>query len=77
MHTQPMVLLKGLEWHKSDVALKKLKEMLWGLEALRVFDDKLGKALQKIDEAKEVMTKKAQWVSHGNLSTHQVMCRRC
>ena len=48
-----MVLLKGMEWHKSDAALKKLKQMLWGLEALRVFDDKLVRALQEIKEGKE------------------------
>ena len=50
-----MVLLKGMEWHKSDDAVKKLKQMLWGLEALRVFDDKLTRALQEIKEGKEKM----------------------
>ena len=59
---QPMVLLKGLKWHKSDVALKKLKEMLWGLEALRVFDDKLRKALEKIKEADEKMRERLKRV---------------
>jgi len=49
------VLLKGLKWHKSDVALKKLKDMLWGLEALRVFSDKLEKVLEKIEDAKKAM----------------------
>ncbi|KAH8748551.1 hypothetical protein F5882DRAFT_311324, partial [Hyaloscypha sp. PMI_1271] len=57
MGIDPMVLLRGIEWHKSDVALKKLKEMLWGLEALRVFDDKLGRALQEISQGEE-QTKK-------------------
>jgi hypothetical protein len=52
-----MVLLKGIEWHKSDVALKKLKEMLWGLEALRVFDDKLKRALIEIEQGKKDMIK--------------------
>jgi hypothetical protein len=55
MFLQPMVLLKGMEWHKSDAALKKLKQMLWGLEALRVFDDKLVRALQEIKEGKETI----------------------
>jgi hypothetical protein len=50
-----MVLLKGMEWHKSDAALKKLKQMLWGLEALRVFDDKLVRALQEIKEGRETI----------------------
>ena len=47
-----MILLKGMEWHKSDEALKHLKKMLWGLEALRVFDDKLRTALSEIKNAK-------------------------
>ena len=57
-----MVLLKGIEWHKSDVALKKLKEMLWGLEALRVFDDKLKRALQCVKEGREEMYKELKRV---------------
>ena len=52
-----MVLLKGLEWHKSDIALRKLKQIVWGLEALRVFDDKLKMALAKIKESEEAMKK--------------------
>jgi hypothetical protein len=52
---QPMVLLKGIKWHKSDVALKKLKKMLWGLEALRVFDDKLNRGIHAIKEFKKSM----------------------
>jgi hypothetical protein len=57
-----MVLLKGLKWHKSDVALKKLKDMLWGLEALRVFSDKLDKALEKFEDAKARMVVALQLV---------------
>lgn len=52
-----MVLLKGLEWHKSDIALRKLKKMLWGLEALRVFDDKLNMALARIKDSQEATKK--------------------
>jgi len=52
-----MVLLKGIEWHKSDVALRKLKKMLWGLEALRVFDDKLKRALQEIRDCEDQMNR--------------------
>jgi hypothetical protein len=59
-----MVLLKGMEWQKSDVALKKLKEMLWGLEALRVFDDKLTRALQEIKYGKEKTKAELARVSH-------------
>jgi hypothetical protein len=50
---QPIVLLKGIEWHKSDVALKKLKNMLWGLEALQVFDEKLKRGIQEIKDCKK------------------------
>lgn len=59
-----MVLLKGMEWHKSDVALKKLKKMLWGLEALRVFNDKLTRALQEVKDGKEKMKGGLARVSH-------------
>jgi len=59
------VLLRGMEWHKSDVALKKLKEMMWGLEALRVFDDKLARALVQIKEAKTKMKNYLQTVSES------------
>jgi hypothetical protein len=58
-----MVLLKGIEWHKSDVALKKLKKMLWGLEALRVFDDKLKRGIQEIKACKNTMDKELNRVS--------------
>jgi len=61
---QAMVLLKGLEWHKSDIALRKLKKMLWGLEALRVFDDKLKMALARIKDSKEATKKDLERVCH-------------
>lgn len=47
------MLLKGIEWEKSEVALRKLKKMLWCLEALRNFDDKLSTALGEIKEARK------------------------
>lgn len=73
--TQPMILLKGLDWHKSDVALKQLKEMLWGLEALRVFDDKLKRALQEIDNAKKAMEKELTMVCFHQIShIYQFKC---
>jgi hypothetical protein len=52
-----MVILSGLEWHKSDVALKKLKKMLWAFEACRMFDGKLNRTLQEIKEGKKKMDK--------------------
>jgi hypothetical protein len=53
-----------MEWHKSDVAVRKLKQMLWGLEALRVFDDKLTRALREIKEGNEKMRGALARVSH-------------
>jgi hypothetical protein len=53
-----------MEWHKSDAALKKLKQMLWGLEALRVFDDKLVRAIREIKEGKETIKGELTRVRH-------------
>ncbi|PBP23734.1 hypothetical protein BUE80_DR005413 [Diplocarpon rosae] len=50
------VLLEGLEWGASE-AVDKLKKMLWGLEALRVFDDRLSASLSQIETAREAMEK--------------------
>ncbi|KAK0642174.1 hypothetical protein B0T16DRAFT_462179 [Cercophora newfieldiana] len=50
------VLLEGMEWQKSGMALRQLKRMLWGLEALRVFRDKLSKALDALKLARNKMT---------------------
>jgi hypothetical protein len=58
-----MVLLKGIQCHKLDVALKKLKKMLWGLEALRVFDDKLNRGIHAIKECKKPMDTELHRVS--------------
>jgi hypothetical protein len=52
--TQEKVLLEGLEWGTSE-AVDKLKKMLWGLEALRVFDDRLSGSLSQIQKAQEAM----------------------
>lgn len=48
------MLLEGLEWGTSE-AVDKLKKMLWGLEALRVFDDRLSASLAQIQKARESM----------------------
>ncbi|KAE9369730.1 hypothetical protein N431DRAFT_345331 [Stipitochalara longipes BDJ] len=48
------VLLQGLEWGTTK-AVDKLKKMLWGLEALRVFDDRLSASLSQIQKAREAM----------------------
>lgn len=47
-------MLEGLEWGTTR-AVDKLKKMLWGLEALRVFDDRLSASLSQIQKAREAM----------------------
>jgi hypothetical protein len=47
-------LLEGIELEESD-AVEKLKRMLWGLEALRVFDDRLSTSLSQIRKARETL----------------------
>ena len=47
-------MLQGLDW-RSSKAVDKLKKMLWGLEALRVFDDRLSASLSQIQKAREAM----------------------
>jgi hypothetical protein len=49
------VLKQGLDWAHADDAIQRLKSMLWALEALRIFDDRLGESLEKIKEAREKM----------------------
>jgi len=51
-----------MEWNTSDKALRKLKSMLWGLESLRIFRDKLKKALAELDVARKKMILKADEV---------------
>lgn len=46
-----------MEWQKSGMALRQLKRMLWGLEALRVFRDKLAKATDALKSASKKMEK--------------------
>ncbi|KAK4465126.1 hypothetical protein QBC42DRAFT_26114 [Cladorrhinum samala] len=49
-------LLEGLEdWWGTSEAVNKLKKMLWGWEALRVFNDKLSSSLSQIQRAQDVM----------------------
>jgi len=58
-------MLAGMEWHQSEAAIRKLKQMLWGLEALRVFRDKLQKALEELKLAQEKMQKELETVSNS------------
>ncbi|KAK3350290.1 hypothetical protein B0T25DRAFT_457435, partial [Lasiosphaeria hispida] len=49
-------LLEGLEdWWGTVEAINKLKKMLWGWEALRVFNDKLSSSLSQIQRAQAAM----------------------
>ncbi|KAM7206548.1 hypothetical protein V8F20_002674 [Naviculisporaceae sp. PSN 640] len=49
-------LLEGLEeWFNTEQSINKLKKMLWGWEALRVFNDKLNSSISQIQRAQEAM----------------------
>ncbi|KAK4183825.1 hypothetical protein QBC35DRAFT_83621 [Podospora australis] len=49
-------LLEGLEdWWGTAEAINKLKKMLWGWEALRVFNDKLSASISRIQRAQDTM----------------------
>lgn len=56
-----------MNWEKSDLALKKLKQMLWGFEALRVFCDKLNKALEEVKSAESKMKTWLEKVSRSKI----------
>jgi hypothetical protein len=62
------VLLEGLEWGTSE-AVDKLKKMLWGLEALRVFDDRLSASLAQIQKAQDAMERTVKQVCRALLSS--------
>jgi hypothetical protein len=51
---QEKILLEGIELDASD-AVERLERMLWGLEALRVFDDRLSTSLSQIRKARETL----------------------
>jgi hypothetical protein len=61
---QQKALLKGIEWQKSQLALRRLKAMLWAMEALRIFDDKLLSALTEIKEARSHLMQELSKVGH-------------
>ncbi len=45
-------MLDGIQLDASD-AVERLERMLWGLEALRVFDDRLSTSLSQIRKTRE------------------------
>ena len=60
---QPKILLVGMEFDRSDQAVSVLKQMLWGFEALRIFNDKLSQALDVVRRAEIKMNKMLEIVS--------------
>ncbi|KAF7502814.1 hypothetical protein GJ744_005027 [Endocarpon pusillum] len=48
------VFLEGYDW-EADNAVDRLRSMLWGLEALKMFDDRLNDSLKSIDKARETL----------------------
>ncbi|MCJ1399477.1 hypothetical protein MMC11_002679 [Xylographa trunciseda] len=46
------VFLEGYDWEADD-AVEKLRSMLWGLEALKMFDARLAPSLDKIEDARK------------------------
>ena len=48
---QQNVFLEGYDWEADD-AVDKLRSMLWGLEALKMFDARLAPSLDKIEAAR-------------------------
>jgi len=67
---QPRILLDGMEWQKSDQALRKLKQMLWGFVALREFGDKLKNAIEAVTRARDSVKKSLEKVSATSLVDH-------
>jgi len=57
--------LGGLEWGTRG-AVDKLKKMLWGLEALRVFNDRLSSSLSQIQKAQEAMERTIKEVYYAS-----------
>ncbi|KAH8205701.1 hypothetical protein TruAng_000195 [Truncatella angustata] len=52
------VLLRGIDW-ASTQTLERLKKMLWGLEALRAFDERLSASIHQIERATEALGRSA------------------
>ena len=59
------MLKKELDWTHAEDAIQRLKSMLWALEALRIFDDRLGESLDKVREARDKMR---TYLRHVSLS---------
>jgi hypothetical protein len=64
-------LKQGLDWAHAEDAIQRLKSMLWALEALRIFDDRLAEALEKIREARGKMQRYLSQVSISVIPGHK------
>ena len=45
-----------MKFGRSDQAVSVLKQMLWGFEALRIFNDKLSQAIDVVNRAENKMS---------------------
>lgn len=62
---QDEILFLDIDWSKNtSQALDMLKKMLWGLEALRAFDERLSASIHQIQRAREAMERTAYKVSY-------------
>lgn len=53
--------------------MPKLKKMLWGLEALRVLEDKLGSSIYELKKAADKMEYIISQVKTGQLSNNELV----
>ena len=58
-----------MQWEASDAVVDKLKEMSWGLQALRIFDLKLEGAINKIKDATSSLESTIDFVSRKHPAT--------
>ena len=56
------MFLEGYDW-EDDNAVNKLRGMLWGLEALGMFDDRLPTALDSIHQVSQIALNRIETVS--------------
>jgi len=52
-----------MKFGRSDQAVSVLKQMLWGFEALRIFNDKLSQAIDVVGKAEAKMYQLLETVS--------------
>jgi hypothetical protein len=62
-------LRNGLDIQHAEDAIQRLEAIMWALEALRVFDDRLRESLGNIKEAKDSMQIYINQVGHVHFQT--------